>query len=96
MEVNGQSDKGHFLFDQFRSLLPLSEKVFNAEQNVSMMSCERHHCMKTLLIPFLPAISQTTERQPQRDDVSGRGTSAVELQTQAFIHSSVIEWKIRG
>lgn len=65
----------------------------NAEQNVSMMSCERHHCMKTLLIPFLPAISQSNA---QRDSMSGRGTSALEQWTQAFIHPSGIEWKIRG
>lgn len=57
------------------------------------MSCERHHCMKTLLIPFLPAISQSNA---QRDSMSGRGTSALEQWTQAFIHSSGIEWKIRG
>lgn len=86
-------NKGHFLFDLFRSLLPLSVKVFNAEQNVSMMSFERHHCMKTLLIPFLPAISQSNT---ERDSMSGRSTSALEQWTQAFIHCSDIKRKIRG
>lgn len=46
--------------------------------------------MKRLLIPFLPAISQSNT---QRDSVSGQSTSALEQWTQAFIHSSGIEWK---
>lgn len=49
--------------------------------------------MNTLLIPFLPAISQSNT---QRDSVSGGGTSAVEQRTQAFNHSGGIECKIRG